>query len=311
MGSPRVTLESFIERSNKIHNNKYDYSKVDWMNTKIKVEIICPVHGSFFQKPYKHLEGQGCPDCRKNATVTQDEFIRRAKQIHGESTYDYSRVKYENMWTPVEIICPIHGPFFQTPAKHVKTGKYAAEGCPACRYIRQRRTNQERYGVDNPMQKKEFADTNWEMKKKNGTCSSSQPEEQMYKDLVQVFGKQMVKRNYNKDSRYPFYCDFYIVSHDIFIELNATWFHGRHFFDATNEDDIQILQLWESKGKENHSAYQDAIYRWTVADPLKLKTAEENGLNYLVFWDNDLTDFHEWLKNYCTETNHTDGTSVN
>lgn len=311
MGSPRVTLESFIERSNKIHNNKYDYSKVDWVNTKIKVEIICPVHGSFFQKPYKHLEGQGCPDCRKNATVTQSEFIRRAKEIHGENTYDYSCVEYKTMWTPVEIICPVHGAFLQTPAKHVKTGKYAAEGCPACRYIRQRRTNQERYGVDNPMQKKEFADTNWEMKKRNGTCSSSQPEEQMYKDLVQVFGKQMVKRNYNKDARYPFYFDFYIVSHDIFIELNATWFHGRHFFDATNEDDIQTLQLWELKGKENHSAYQDAIYRWTVADPLKLKMAEENELNYLVFWDNDLTDFHDWLKNYCTETNHTDGTSVN
>lgn len=311
MGSPRVTLESFIERSNKIHGNKYDYSKVDWVNTKIKVEIICPVHGSFFQKPYKHLEGQGCPDCRKNATVTQSEFIRRAKEIHGENTYDYSRVKYETMWTPVEIICPIHGPFFQTPAKHVKTGKYAAEGCPDCRYIRQRRTNQERYGVDNPMQKKEFADTNWEMKKRNGTCSSSSVEDQMYKDLVKVFGKTAVKRNYKDDVRYPFYCDFYIVSHDLFIELNGTWFHGPHAFDANNPDDVALLDVWKLRDVPEHPAYHVAIKTWTEVDPKKRWFAEENGLNYFVFWDNDLMDFHAWLKDYCTETNHTDGTSVN
>lgn len=306
MGAPRVTLEVFIDRANKIHNFKYDYSNVDWINTKVKVEIICPIHGSFYQKPFKHLEGQGCPNCRKNSIVTQDEFIERARNIHGKSTYDYSRVKYVNMWTPVEIICPVHGSFFQTPAKHIKTGKCAAQGCPSCRYIRQRCTNIRRYGVENPMKKKEFADANWENKKKNGTCNSSRPEEQMYKDLVQVFGKKMVKRNYNKDARYPFYCDFYIVSHDIFIELNATWFHGKHFFDANNTADVRLLNLWETKAESNHLAYKEAIYRWTVNDPLKLKTAIQNGLNYMVFWDNDLTDFHIWLENYgYTETDHT------
>ena len=303
MGSPRVTFDAFVERSNKIHNSKYDYSKVDWVNTKTKVEIICPIHGSFLQKPFKHLEGQGCPNCRKNATVTQDEFIRRAKEIHGDGTYDYSRVHYETMWTPVEIICPIHGSFLQTPAKHVKTGKYAAEGCPDCRYMRQRQTLNKRYGVDNPMRKKEFVDTNWEMKKKNGTCGTSRIEEQMYKELIHVFGKEMVKRNYNDDIRYPFHCDFYIVSFDIFIELNGTWFHGQHPFDANDKDDIELLQTWQIRAEDDHPAYKDAIRIWTVSDPLKFKTAKENGLNYFVFWDNDLTDFRKWLSNY-TETSH-------
>lgn len=50
MGAPRVTLEAFINRANKIHNFKYDYSNVDWVNTKVKVEIICPIHGSFYKK---------------------------------------------------------------------------------------------------------------------------------------------------------------------------------------------------------------------------------------------------------------------
>ena len=302
MGASRVTLSAFIERSNIIHGNKYDYSKVDWVNTKTKVEIVCPVHGSFYQMPFKHLQGQGCPDCCKNADVTQEMFIERAKRIHGDK-YDYSRVHYQGMWVPVEIICPVHGSFLQTPAKHVKTGKSGSQGCPDCRYIKQRQTFQDRYGVSNPMKKKEFADTNWEMKKKNGTCSSSKPEDQMYKELVKVFGKDAVKRNYNKDKRYPFHCDFYIVSHDVFIELNATWYHGRHFFDVNNDADVELLRFWESKVEENHLAYKDAIYRWTVMDPLKRQTAEKNGLNYFVFWDNDLTDFHIWLQNY-TEMNH-------
>ena len=93
MGASRVTFDMFLERAKAVHGNKYDYSKVNWVNTKTKVEIVCPIHGSFYQKPYKHLEGQGCPDCRKNATVTQDMFIARAKSIHGENTYDYSRAQ--------------------------------------------------------------------------------------------------------------------------------------------------------------------------------------------------------------------------
>lgn len=88
--------------------------------------------------------------------------------------------------------------------------------------------------------------------------------------------------------------------------MNATWFHGEHFFDANNTADVQLLNLWETKAESNHLAYKEAIYRWTVNDPLKLKTAIQNGLNYMVFWDNDLTDFHIWLKNYgYTETDHT------
>lgn len=303
MGAPRVTFDVFIERANAIHKGKYDYSKVDYVNTRISVEIICPVHGSFYQKPFKHIQGQGCPDCRKNANVTQDAFIERARYIHNDK-YDYSRVKYVNMRTPIEIICPIHGSFFQMPSKHIKEGKCKAQGCPECRYIRQRQTLQDCYGVDNPMRKKEFVDTNWEVKKKNGNCNASQPENQMYKELVAVFGKADVKRQYNKDVRYPFYCDFYIVSQDIFIELNETWFHGEHFFNPNVKEDVEKLCLWKSRLEEGRTAYEEAIYRWTVADPLKRETAEKHGLNYLVFWDNDLTDFHIWLEEFI-ETNRT------
>lgn len=298
MGAKRVTLKDFVERSNNIHHNKYNYDKVEWINTRQPVKIICPIHGEFTQKPYKHLQGQGCPKCMPNATVTQENFIARAKEMHPNDNYDYSLVDYKDMWTPVKIICPIHGEFEQTPAKHIKTGKSGCQGCPKCRYIKQRKTIKHRYGVSNLMQKKEFVESNWKSKKKNGTCNSSQPENRMYQELKDFFGDEDVLRNDFSDKRYPFACDFYIKSLDLFIELNGTWFHGCHWFDKNNIKDIEKLKLWQIKASEGHRAYGQAITIWTERDPLKLKTAKENKLNYLVFWDNDLKDFHNWLENY-------------
>ena len=75
----RIKVNTFFTKANKVHNNKYDYSKVKYKNINEKVTIICPIHGEFEQTPYHHLEGQGCPKCaiiarankrRKNKTTT-------------------------------------------------------------------------------------------------------------------------------------------------------------------------------------------------------------------------------------------------
>lgn len=294
MGTLKVTLEDFIERSKLLHNNKYDYSKVEWINTRHKVEIICPEHGSFLQTAYKHLQGRGCPKCGGTTRLTQEEFIARAKKLHGDK-YDYSKVHYKDMWTPVEIICPVHGVFSQTPAKHVKQGKYRHQGCPKCKFVRQRKTMLERYGVDNPMRNRDFVKANLKSKKKNGTCPSSGPENKMYALLVEHFSEDDVFRNYDDDKRYPFACDFYIKSLDLFIELNANWTHGFHWFDVTSEKDVEKLNLWYSRFNEKGiKSYKSAINTWTVRDPLKRKIALDNNLNYFVFWKNDLSDFHKW-----------------
>lgn len=78
-------------------------------------------------------------------------------------------------------------------------------------------------------------------KKKRGTINSSKPEKEMYKLLVQKFGEYNVKSQYRDDVRYPFACDFYIVSNDLFIELNASWLHGGHWFDETSDEDAKEL----------------------------------------------------------------------
>ena len=121
----RLNQKDILKRFKKVHGNKYDYSKVLFKTTNDKVEIICPEHGSFFQYPYNHFI-KGCPRCSKNIIKSQEEHIEDFKKVH-ENKYDYSKVRYLNTMTKVEIICPEHGSFFQKPSDH-KCGC----GCPKC-----------------------------------------------------------------------------------------------------------------------------------------------------------------------------------
>lgn len=126
------TTEKIIEKFKSIHGDKYDYSKVDFVKTTTKVCIICPEHGEFWQEPHAHLKGQGCPKCgvnkrSKSKTTTNENFIKKAKEIHGDK-YDYSRTNYINNKTKIVIICPIHGEIEITPNAHISEKR----GCPKC-----------------------------------------------------------------------------------------------------------------------------------------------------------------------------------
>ena len=118
--------EIFIEKARKIHNDKYDYSKVEYINAKTKVCIKCPIHGEFWQTPTDHLSGKGCKYCANNVKYTSENFVEKSKKIHGNK-YDYSNVNYVNNSTKVCIICPEHGEFWQTPDNHLR-----GHSCPKC-----------------------------------------------------------------------------------------------------------------------------------------------------------------------------------
>ena len=95
-----LTKEDFIKESLKIHGNKYIYDKCVIKRKIDKVEIICPNHGSFWQSPKQHLKAHGCKKCAteaqvKKRTFTNEDFIKRAREIH-ENKYDLSKVKYIN-----------------------------------------------------------------------------------------------------------------------------------------------------------------------------------------------------------------------
>ena len=136
---PTVTKEIIIQRFINKHGDKYDYSDVTYKNMHSPVAIKCKIHGTFYQTPHNHLKGTGCPECSKKRVadknrMTVEEFIRRAREVHGDK-YDYSKVEYKNNRTKVCIICPIHGEFWQTPYDHMK---YGCKQC-AVEYIGQKK----------------------------------------------------------------------------------------------------------------------------------------------------------------------------
>ena len=118
--------EEFITKARYKHGDKYDYSKVDYVNAYTKVCIICPKHGEFWQNPNGHLNGRGCLKCVDKYVPTTEEWIEKARKVHGDK-YDYSKVNYVKAKTKVCIICPDHGEFWQKPSNHL-----SGKGCSMC-----------------------------------------------------------------------------------------------------------------------------------------------------------------------------------
>jgi very-short-patch-repair endonuclease len=193
----KLTIEEFIERAKKIHNNYYNYSKAEYINANTKVCIICPKHGEFWQKPSSHIMTlkSGCPNCANkkianDRKLTTEEFIERAKEVHG-NRYDYSKVEYINAHIKIKIICKIHGVFFKTPNNHV-LNKH--QGCPKC---------------------------------KNKSIGEERIKKFLIKNRIDFLTEKKFKKC--KDKRQlPF--DFYLFDYDLLIE-----FDGRqHFFENNN-----------------------------------------------------------------------------
>lgn len=168
----------------------------------------------------------------------------------------------------------------------------------------QKETLLKKYGVTNsyciPDVLKSFRERKNEIQQKrdqakriNKTFGSSIPENKSYLLLLSKFNKNDIIRQYKDNIRYPFNCDFYIISLDLFIECNYFWTHHTHFFDEKNEEDMIELQRM-IKLSESHKFYIGAIKVWTETDLEKKKIAEQNNLNYKVFWN--IKEFEEWIK---------------
>lgn len=128
----RLTREDFIKKANIVHNNKYDYQLVNYLNNKIKIKIICSKHGEFLQSAGSHLRGVGCAKCAAEINDNKkrkstEKFIMDAKKIHGD-LYDYSLVNYKQAFERITIICKIHGEFRQIPRDHLN-----GSGCKHCK----------------------------------------------------------------------------------------------------------------------------------------------------------------------------------
>ena len=127
----KKTQEEFISDLKSLYGDRYDFSKVVYVDAKHKVEVICQKHGCFLMSPNKLLSGCGCPECGKEAsiskrTLTKKDFIERANNVHN-GLYGYDKVVYVNNTTDVCITCPKHGDFMQRPDHHLN-----GSGCPIC-----------------------------------------------------------------------------------------------------------------------------------------------------------------------------------
>lgn len=138
----RYTTQEFLNSVRTIHLNKYDYSKVDYVNSQTKVEIICPKHGSFNMKPNSHYNGQGCPRCgridaKNNIALDYSVFLERAELVH-HNRYVYQKDTYVNYTSKMNMFCDEHGFFEQTPHSHISM----KTGCPKCGVLNTAKKNQ-------------------------------------------------------------------------------------------------------------------------------------------------------------------------
>ncbi len=210
----------FIEKSKNVHGDKYDYSKVNYINNRTKVCIICPEHGEFLQTPHDHLSGYGCKKCGiesmlKHQRLTNDEFIKRSITIHGDK-YNYSKLEYINYETPVCITCPTHGDFWQTPHSHLN-----GVDCPYCA--------NEKYAK----------------------------EEKLYKIILGEIKDEVIRWKKFKWLRYksPMSIDIYLPNNKIGIEYQGiehfkptTFFGGEKRFEETYQRDKEKIKLCEKNG---------------------------------------------------------------
>lgn len=127
----KITINEFAQRANSVHSGKYDYSDASYVNSTTKLKILCPTHGSFFQRPDSHIAGRGCKVCgdyTKNAgkQSSLDQFKNKAAVIH-DNKYNYSESVYIRTSTHIVIECPTHGLFSMMPYAHL-----SGQGCRLC-----------------------------------------------------------------------------------------------------------------------------------------------------------------------------------
>lgn len=139
----KISSEEFITRSNNIHNNKYDYSKVEYVNNKTKVCIICPEHGEFWQTPKNHLLGQGCPICgeeiaRNCKRNDYQKFIDRFINTFGDiAEFPYINDEYENKNSIITYVCKKCGKTHKKVASYIFANKTICE----CYRVKEPRQN--------------------------------------------------------------------------------------------------------------------------------------------------------------------------
>lgn len=157
-----------------------------------------------------------------------------------------------------------------------------------------KQTNIQKYGVDNPLKNKEI----WKKSQDNRQISSKSKLENNFLNYLKLkYESDDIITQY-KSKEYPYYCDFYIKSINLYIEIQGHWTHNDHPFDINNLNDQQIMNIWRTKSLSD-KYYKNALNTWTIKDVEKRNTAIQNNLNYLeIFGKTDLNKYIDIFENY-------------
>lgn len=256
----RKTTEQFIFEAKKIHGEKYAYDKVEYINCRKPVTIICKKHGDFKQAPIKHVPSkQGCPLCAGNTIGGLLGFIERAKEIHGD-VYDYSLVEYKNKSTPIKIICKKHGEFNSIPHNHI----WQKSGCPQCSKGR-----------------KSAIETEW-------LDSLGIPTLERQKSF-KINGKNYIFDGYDRETNtvYEFHGDFY--------HGNPKYFYGRDIHPKCGKTFGELLKKTINRKRELEKYGFRVVEMWE-SKWLELNNKKYNQKE--IPSDNDLGKKYAFVKNW-------------
>lgn len=188
VGGVSYTTEQWKQKASKVHGNKYDYSKTLYTKGKENIEIICKVHGRFFQTASMHLQGYGCSKCSGKYNYTSDEWKEKAKEVH-EGKFNYDKTNYTRSHERVTITCLDHGDFQQLPYHHLR-----GHGCINC--------------IDTRVSKVQIEWLNF----------------LEYETKLTIEHAKNTGEHKIKDSRYL--ADGYNEQHNIVFEFNGCYYHG-------------------------------------------------------------------------------------
>lgn len=239
--------DDFLKKAKATHGIFYSYDKTVYRNMHTKIIVTCPIHGDFYIVPQHHINGGGCPLCMVQENVDYNSFLEeerkiektsnraarialikeqrrklnelrflsKAKELHKNMGYDYSIVKYVNAKTAVEIVCPVHGSFWQKPTVHLQ-----GCGCPFCK----RSLGEEAVAF----------------------CLDKYSIE---------YQKQYKIKNDILFSNKHFYVDFYLPKYNTIIEYNGSqhyritgYFGGKKKLEDTQERDLTLRQYCKQHG---------------------------------------------------------------
>lgn len=287
--------------------NEYSLAgRIKLLTSGISSIPICPTCGRQLKylKSKRRFQYHCCPRC---ASLDQEAQRKRETTCiarYGSKSFNNHKKQKETMLQRYGVESALCESPFREKGRQTKKRKYGTptynnpslttETCKS-RYGSGRNnakvaeTMRQRYGVDtyllsaevNAMRNSKTIQAKIQAtKRERHTFNVSQEEEECYSILVKTFGPTDVVRQY-KSTLYPFLCDFYIPSRDLYIEYNGHWTHGKHPYDERKEDDRKVVQDWMCRGTK---FYRLAVWVWTDYDVKKRKCALENNLNYREFW---------------------------